>query len=329
MALHPFIKYMRIIGKGRHGSRPLTRPEAKDALGMVLDGTAMPEQISAFFVLIRVREETPEEAAGFVDAIRERLPAFAQGSSATIDWGSYAGKRRHPPWFLLAIKALAQQGEKILLHGIIGPSSNRLYTADAVDSLGIARATSLDDAQQQLQQQNVCYLALEDYYPPLRKLLHLQEVIGLRTPLHSVARMLNPLNAPLSVHGVFHRKFDEIHQQTAAVLEDYNVLSFRGEGGEAEIRPEVDTALCLSRSGKMSVLNQPAISERAVAEANTDLELLQAIWAGDAENSYGEHSIIATIAAVKQSLLQAGEGAADALPEDALEWARACWQNRH
>ncbi len=321
MSLHPFIPFLRIIGKGRHGSRPLTREEARKALGMILDGEALPQQISAFFVLIRVREETPEEAAGFVDAVRARLPAVPTAPVASIDWGSYAGKRRHPPWFLLAIKALAVSGEKILLHGITGPSSNRLYTAQAVDALEIDRAQSLQAAQQCLATGNLCYLSLDDYCAPLRELLHLQQIVGLRTPLHSVARMINPLQAPLSVHGVFHRKFDLIHQQTAAVLADTKVLSFRGEGGEAEIRPEVETALCLSTQGRMETLTQLPCSERAVAPANNDLERLTSLWHRRGKDEYGEQAIIATIAAVKRA-----KDTPD--PDQAMQWAANCWHSR-
>lgn len=320
MSLHPFIPYLRIIGKGRHGSRPLTREEARDALGMILDGDALPQQISAFFVLIRVREETPEEAAGFVDAVRQRLPAIEPGA-ATVDWGSYAGKRRQPPWFLLAVKALAQSGERVLLHGITGRSSNRLYTEQAISALNIPQAHSLSEAQSQLHKSQVCYLSLDDYCTPLRELLHLQQIVGLRTPLHSVARMINPLQAPLSVHGVFHRKFDQIHQQTAAVLEDNNVLAFRGEGGEAEVRPEVETALCLSRNGHSETLSQAACSERAVAPPNNDLQRLIAVWRREQQDNYGEQSIIATLAAVKTAQ---DPRAADT----ALAWARDCWAER-
>lgn len=321
MSLHPFIKYLRIIGKGRHGSRPLSREEARDALGMIIDGEALPQQVSAFFVLIRVREETPEEAAGFVEAIRARLPSSPRQPTASIDWGSYAGKRRHPPWFLLAIKILAQQGERVLIHGIIGPSSERLYTQNAIAALEIPSARTLIDAQQTLSLKGLCYIALDDYCPALRELLHLQAIIGLRTPLHSVARMLNPLQAPLSVHGVFHRKFDQIHQQTATVLGENNVLAFRGEGGEAEVRPEIGTSLCLSCNGVEQTLTQASCSERAVAPSNNDLEHLTAVWRGERQDNYGEQSIIATLAAVRTAQYPLKYSSA-------LEWARLSWTSR-
>lgn len=320
MSQHPFIPYLRIVGKGRHGSRPLIRAEAREALGLVLDGVALPEQVSAFFVLIRAREETPEEAAGFVDAVRARLPAAPPGL-ATIDWGSYAGKRRQPPWFLLALLRLAQLGERVLLHGVVGPSADRLYCEHALAHLGIARVHSLEAAGNALSQQGLCYIALDDYCPALRSLLQLQQTIGLRTPLHSVARMLNPLAAPLSVHGVFHRHFDHLHQCTAALLGDPAVLAFRGEGGEAEIRPEVDTELRLSVAGEPRTQLLPASGERTAHPPQLELAPLRDLWRGGGRDRRGEQAVIATLAAVRCALVpQHGQ--------DALAWAREAWRQR-
>ncbi len=74
-AEHPFAPYVRILGKGRTGSRSLTFAEARDAFRMILDGEALDVQIGAFLMLLRVKEESPEELAGFVSAVREWIPA--------------------------------------------------------------------------------------------------------------------------------------------------------------------------------------------------------------------------------------------------------------
>ena len=315
----PFTDFLRIIGKGRKGSRPLTRDEARTALGMVLDGQCCDAQIGAFFVLIRVREETPDEAAGFTDAVRARL-TVPSGTRPDIDWGCYAGKRRHLPWYLLAVKALAATGQRVLLHGQIGPTPTRLYTEQALPALALPKAGSLAEAQAQLDQHNVSYVPLKAFSPVLSELLKLQQIIGLRVPLHTVARMLNPLSAPLSVHGVFHRNFDVIHQDTAVLDGAPNVLTFRGEGGEAEVRPERPVTLRCARAGVASELTLPATGswDRGAVD---DPALLQRVWDGEA-HAYADHAVIATLAAVRHG--QTGDTA-----EAALEWARDLWAERN
>ena len=34
---HPFAQFVRILGKGKRGARNLTREEAREAMGMLLD----------------------------------------------------------------------------------------------------------------------------------------------------------------------------------------------------------------------------------------------------------------------------------------------------
>src|SRR5690606_9557981 len=70
---HPFAPYVRILGKGKRGSRSLTETEAFEAMSMILDGQVLDLQLGAFLMLLRVKEESPEEIAGFVRACRERL----------------------------------------------------------------------------------------------------------------------------------------------------------------------------------------------------------------------------------------------------------------
>jgi len=65
-AEHPFAPYVRILGKGKTGSRSLDFDEARSAFTMILRGTVEPVQLGAFLMLLRVKEETPEELAGFV-----------------------------------------------------------------------------------------------------------------------------------------------------------------------------------------------------------------------------------------------------------------------
>ena len=99
---HPFAQYVRILGKGKNGSRPLTTDEAYESFRMIMADEVEPEQLGAFLMLMRVKEEEPEELAGFIRAVRETLDIPTNAPRVDLDWSSYAGKRRQLPWFILS-----------------------------------------------------------------------------------------------------------------------------------------------------------------------------------------------------------------------------------
>lgn len=82
-AEHPFAQFVRILGKGKRGARSLTREEAREALGMILDGRVEDTQLGAFLMLLRHKEESSEELAGFTEAVRERLQVRPCASTST------------------------------------------------------------------------------------------------------------------------------------------------------------------------------------------------------------------------------------------------------
>ena len=50
---HPFAQFVRILGKGKRGARSMTREEAREAMGMLLDGKVEDTQLGAFLMLLR------------------------------------------------------------------------------------------------------------------------------------------------------------------------------------------------------------------------------------------------------------------------------------
>ena len=102
-AEHPFAEFVRILGKGKRGARGLTREEARAAMTLLLEGKVEDTQLGAFLMLLRHKEESAEELAGFTEALRAHLQA--PRIAVDLDWPTYAGKKRHLPWYLLAPSA--------------------------------------------------------------------------------------------------------------------------------------------------------------------------------------------------------------------------------
>ncbi len=138
---HPFAPYVRILGRGKRGSRSLSQAEARHAMSLILRGEVEDTQLGAFLMLLRVKEETAEELSGFVQAVREHTKV-PPGLTADLDWSSYAGKRRNPPWFLFSILLLAQQGLRVFIHGAEGHTSERMYLRKTMAAFGFVPASS-------------------------------------------------------------------------------------------------------------------------------------------------------------------------------------------
>ncbi|MBK8816552.1 MAG: glycosyl transferase family protein [Methylococcaceae bacterium] len=296
-AEHPFAETIRILGKGKKGSRALTKDEAYRAMRMILADEVLPEQLGAFLMLMRIKEETPEELTGFVLAARESFDLAGDSGLVDLDWASYAGKRRHLPWFLLSALLLAENGVKIFMHGAEGPASNRLYTQTAMSSLGISPASSIEDAKQQLQTRHFSYLALEQFCPTLQNIIDLRPILGLRSPVHTIVRLLNPFNARYSIQGIFHPSYRSVHQQAAALLQQPHMAVLKGEGGETERNPDMDCLVQSVHCGELSEEIWPALfTHRHVRAETLDPSQLHPVWAGTIVDEFAEASIIGTAA---------------------------------
>ena len=198
---HPFARFTAILGRGRTLTRSLTIDEAEEAMAMILAGRTLPEQLGAFLMLLRVKEESPAEIAGFVRAARAAMRPPARRRRVDLDWSSYAGKGRQLPWFILSAQILARNGWRVFMHGAEGHTEGRIYTGAALRTLGLPVSASLDEAADRLEAVNFAYCPIDVLSPKIADMLELRPILGLRSPVHSFARMLNPLAAPCHAAG--------------------------------------------------------------------------------------------------------------------------------
>ena len=323
IAEHPFASFIRILGKGKAGSRALSQSEARQAFGMILDGAAERLQVGAFLMLLRVKEETPEELAGFVQACRANMKTPPKNLRADLDWSSYAGKKHQHPWFILSLVLLAQAGYRVFVHGSAGHTPNRLYTEDAMRQLGLPVASDWADVGQQLDASNLSYLSLAHFCSPLEELMQLRPLLGLRSPVNTLSRMLNPLNARASLQSIFHPAYARLHQEADRILGQPSAVVFKGDSGETEVKPQADTRLYQLHNRELTQRLLPrSIVKRVEAVTTPDAHYIKALWRGDIEDYYGLQATLATTAAALLVLRP------DMDLNDAQLQATELWQNR-
>ncbi len=310
---HRFAAYVRTLGRGPGRSRALTREEAQDALSMVLHGEADPHQVGAFLMLLRYRGEDAAEMAGLVDAARAHMGAGLPPGAAPVDldWPSYgAGRTRGAPWFLLAALALARAGRRVLMHGT-NEFSRAMSVPQGLEALSLRPATDRADAAALLDRTGFAYLPLSTLSPALDTLLGLRRVLGLRLPLNTAARLLNPFDAQAGVDGVFHPAYIALHLATAERLGRQRLVVVKGGGGEAERTPaKAVAAHWFDHASGTGEAVLPPMSPGAESGA----DLLQTWQGGDGS---GAATAVATVAL---GLIALGEAPADADAHAAEIW---------
>ena len=221
---HPFARFVRLLGRGKTLTRALTMAEAEEAMAMILAGETLPEQLGAFLMLLRIKEETGEEIAGFIRAARAKLPQPTDAPPVDLDWPAYAGKKRQLPWFLLAALLMAQAGWRVAMHGLDGVTEGRLYVGETLARLGVPLAADFAEAAEHLSRRNFAYLSLERLSPELARMMALKPILGLRSPVNSVVRGLDPFGASTSLQAVFHPSYVAVHRDAALLLGDKRTI---------------------------------------------------------------------------------------------------------
>ena len=294
---HAFAPYIRALGKGKTSSRSLNQGEAREAMGMILRGEVEPAQIGAFLMLLRIKEESAEEIAGFVEACRKHINKRSRPMPAPhLDWASYSGKRREHNWYLLAALLLAQHGYRVLMHGSAGHTEGRLYSEVALAALGIGAASDWEHCEKQLDVSGFSYFPLGVFCPELQNLIDLRSRFGLRSPVHTLTRLLNPASASASIQSVFHPSYSATHHQAAELLGEPRACVLKGEAGEVEYRPNANVRVLQRADGNAVELTFGRQWEQAHEPRTPDTQALIDTWRGEKEDRYGVEAIVGTTA---------------------------------
>ena len=288
-------QYIKVIGRGKDGARPIKREQAADLFGQVLDGSVTDLEIGGFCLAMRIKGETPEEMAGFLDATYQRMQRLPATDRPTVVLPSYNGARKLPGLTPL----LAREGLPVLIHGT-ATESGRIFTSNVLSALDIHPLTAI----KKIADGEVVFAATELLCPGLKRLLDVRRAVGLRNPAHSLVKIMNPcLGKALVVSSYTHPEYAISMGQTFELIAA-NALLLRGTEGEvvadARRTPQMEAFI----AGKRSLLqaSQPG-TLASVPDLPTDIDR-------DSTATYiravlsGTHAVPASIARQVEHILQ-------------------------
>jgi anthranilate phosphoribosyltransferase len=221
-------QYIREIGRGKDGARPLNREQAADLFGQVLDGTVTELEIGAFCLAMRIKGETPQEMAGFLDAAHRRMNRLPATRKPVVVIPSYNGARKLPVLTPLLALLLAREGLPVLVHGT-PTESNRIETSAVLAALDIPAKNAIGP----MAEGEVAFAPTGLLCPGLKRLLDVRRVVGVRNPAHSVVKLINPCaGSSLIVSSYTHPEYAASMAATIELMQS-DVLLLRGTEGES------------------------------------------------------------------------------------------------
>jgi anthranilate phosphoribosyltransferase len=220
--------YIKEIGRGKQGARPLTREQAADLMGQVLDGTVTDLEIGAFCLAMRIKGETTEEMAGFLDATHARLRLLPPSDKPLVVLPSYNGARKLPVLTPLLAALVARAGLPVLIHGTATESS-RVFVPHVLEAMGVA---PLDEVRR-IGSGEAAYVPTELLCPGLKRLLDVRRVVGLRNSAHSLVKLMNPGAGPAVIVSSY--THPEYAVSMAAVFETMGATALLLRGTEGEV----------------------------------------------------------------------------------------------
>ncbi len=219
--------YIKDIGRGKDGARALGRAQAADLMGQVLDQQVSDLELGAFCIAMRIKGETPEEMAGFLDAAHARLNKVRTGQVPTVVLPSYNGARKLPVLTPMLALLLARAGVAVVVHGS-ATEDKRVSSQAVLSHLGIEALTHVAPAAAG----QVQFIPTGVLHAGLDRLLAVRRVVGLRNPGHSLVKLMTPCDgAALVVSSYTHPEYLQSMSATFA-LTGQHALLLRGTEGE-------------------------------------------------------------------------------------------------
>jgi len=261
--------HIREIGRGKDGARSLGREAARDLMSLVLDRSVSDLEIGAFAMAMRIKGESADELAGFLDAAHARC-IVVPARRATVVLPSYNGARKLPNLTALLALLLAQEGVDVLVHGT-EHDAGRVTTAAIFRDLGLPFAADAGEIEDAWARHEPVFIRIEALCAPLARLLDVRRIIGLRNSGHTIAKLLMPCPGPAVLRVV-----NYTHPDYAALLQVFlsqsgaNALLMRGTEGEPAADPRRDPKLDVYIAGEL----RPELSRGPQEGVLTSLPLL-------------------------------------------------------
>jgi anthranilate synthase component 1 len=187
----------------------LSRGEAGNFLGCLLNPITTDAQIAAALTSLAVKGETFDELAGIAEAMRNRALPLRSCHTRFIDTagtGSSTAKTFNVS--TAAAFVIAGAGLPVAKHGSRAATS-RCGSADVLQALGVNTAAPPETVERCLNEHEICFIFAPLFHAAAARVADVRRELGVHTTFNLLGPLTNPAQAPFQILGVWHRSLLE------------------------------------------------------------------------------------------------------------------------
>lgn len=241
---------LRLLAEGRS----LTEGEAHAAVGEIMAGSVPEAPLAALLTALRFKGESPDELAGAVRAVRERMEPWDDGDSAgrrpLLDTCGTGGDGANTVNISTATAiVVAACGQAVAKHGNRSASGNS-GSAEVLKELGVEVEAPPERLRRCLAELGLTFLYAPSFHPALKHAAAVRRQLPFRTLFNLVGPLANPARPEFQIVGVSGRRAYVLVSCALVRLDTpARTAVVRGEDGLDEVTLGGETQVCWVESG--------------------------------------------------------------------------------
>jgi anthranilate phosphoribosyltransferase len=218
----------------------------------IMAGEATQAQIGGFLVALRLKGETPDEIAGFAEAIRSRGISVSPKRDDLVDTAGTGGDGQATINISTAAALVAAAaGAAVAKHGNRAVSSAS-GSADVLEALGFTLEAPPERIADSIDQLGFGFLFAPTHHPGFRHAAPVRKELATRTVFNVLGPLTNPAGARAQIVGVYDPALVRTIAEVLARLGAHRAFVVHGAHGIDELSPAGPNFVCEVREGEVT-----------------------------------------------------------------------------
>ncbi|ASA22918.1 anthranilate phosphoribosyltransferase [Paenibacillus donghaensis] len=230
----------------------LTRSEAREIMGTIMEGAATPAQIGSLLTALRIKGETVDEITGFAEAMRGFGTHVTTETARLLDTCGTGGSGIHKFNISTASAIISSAASvRVAKHGNRS-ASGRAGSADVLEALGVNIHLNAEQARKCLDSIGICFLFAQIYHPSMKHAAAPRKELGVRTVFNMLGPLTNPAGADRQLLGIYDRSKTEIVAKVLKELGSKRAMVVSSFDGLDEISISAPTLVSELKDGEVT-----------------------------------------------------------------------------